>query len=192
MKNIFSIIIILASVVTFAFFVKPKYAELSKMKDDVRRYENVLRNARKLQEIRDSLLEKQKQFSRTELSRLEKMIPDSANNVKLILELQNIASKYGISIQTASSKKDEKKKKTGKKKTGKKVNFDVETKDYGIMTLSFGAIGPYQEFLSFLEDLEDNIRIIDLREITIEPSDRNPNSYNFGLTLDTYWLKDNI
>ncbi len=152
-------------------------------------YGEVLMNARKLQEVRDDLLKKRKSFSKADLSRLEKLIPESADNVKLVMELQNIASKYGLSIQSASSEKDDGL--TKKKGRNRKVNFDIQTKDYGTITLSFTITGPYQSFLSFLKDVEDNIRITDVKDLTISPVD-NGSGYQYDISLETYWVKDNI
>ena len=160
------------------------------MEEKGKQLEEVLSNARKLQEVRDSLLEKRRSFSKSDLTRLSKLIPENADNVKLILELQNIAAKYGLSLQSASSKKDDGSKKKGKT-SSKKINFDVETKDYGTITLNFSINGPYQAFLSFLRDVEDNIRITDVRDLTISPG-QNGGSYQYDISLETYWIKDNI
>ncbi len=190
MKNVLSIIMIVASLAVFAFFVSPQYQELKEVELKGEQYEEVLANAKKLQELRDQLLEKRRGFRKSDLNRLEKLIPDNVNNVKLILELQNIASKYGLSIEAASSEKSDGKDGKGKKKT-KKVNFDIETKDYGTMTLNFTIHGMYPQFIPFLKDVEDNLRLIDVRTINLTPADRNGN-YQFDVTLETYWLKDNI
>ncbi len=187
MKNIISIIVILISLASFIFFVKPEFTQVKALEAKSKEYEEILKNARKLRKIRDQLLEKRQSFSEKDLQRLEKLIPDNADNVKLIIDLQNIAKNYGLSIETASSQKDEK----GKKKKKQKQSFDIESKDYGIISLSFSAKGSYEGFLSFLKDLEDKLRITDVRGLSIEPLEKNQD-YQFSIDVDTYWLKDNI
>lgn len=188
MKNIFSIIVILISLSSFIFIVKPQYEQIKKMEKQDTELEQVLVNARKLQSLRDSLLKKRKELSARDIRRLEKLIPESADNVKLIIEFENIAAKYGLEIQTASAQKDEKGKGAANKSSGQ--NFDIESRDYGVIALDFSITGGYSEFISFLTDVEDNIRISDIRNLSISASETG--EYEFAISVETYWLKDNI
>ncbi len=189
MKNIISIIVIVGSLLSFVFIVKPQYTEIKKLEAKSDDLERVLINARKLQSLRDELLAKRKKLSNRDIKKLEKLIPESADNVKLIIEFENIADKYGLVIQTASTKKgDGIMSKKGGSKTSQ--NFDIETRDYGVISLDFDITGGYSEFISFLSDIESNIRVTDLRNLSINPDEKG--LYTFTVTIETYWLKDNI
>ena len=148
--------------------------------------EEVLVNARRLQSIRDDLLGKKEGLLDTDLARLEKMVPESVDNVKLILELQGIANQYSLEIQTASADRED----SGEEGNGDSGFVDVDSRDYGIIALDFNLTGTYDEFFDFLRDLERNLRITDIRNVTFSSSDTG--EYSFQLTLETYWLKDNI
>lgn len=187
MKNIFSIIVILISLASFVFVVKPQYEQIKELEKKDTELEQVLVNARKLQSLRDSLLAKRKQLSSRDIRRLEKLIPESADNVKLIIEFENIAAKYNLDIKTASAQKDDKQKKS---KQQSSQNFDIESRDYGIISLDFSIVGGYSEFIAFLTDVEDNIRISDVRNLSISATDNN--KFEFSIAVETYWLKDNI
>lgn len=188
MKSIFSVIIIVASLAVALMVTKPHYDEIKLMQDQQTELEEVLGNARKLQNLRDGLLEKRNQLSASDLERLEKVIPENSDNVKLILELQQIANTYNLELQTASSEKDEEE---GEQQ--RPSNFDIETKDYGIITLEFSVRGKYQDFISFLESLEKNIRITDVRALSIGTNFFDDNqTYEYQMIVETYWLKDNI
>ena len=187
MKNIISIIVIIISIATFVFIVKPGYMEIKDIESKSNNLEEVLANAKKLQSLRDNLLEKKKKLSRADLDRLEKLIPENADNVKLIMNLQDIAKTYGLTMETASSDKKDK----DKKGKGGKQTFDIETKDYGIISLDFNISGSYDGFISFIKDIEDNLRITDIKNLSIEGTD-DAKKFNFALKVDTYWLKDNI
>lgn len=182
MKNIFSIIVIIISLGVFVVVVKPEYTKIQEIEAKSNKLEEVLVNARKLQSLRDGLLEKQSKLSGADLKRLEKLIPESADNVKLIIEFQNIADSYGLKIETASSQKDE--------EENSKQSFDIESRDYGIISIDFSIIGSYNNFVSFLSDIEDSLRITDIRSLSIAGSDIG--EYQFTMTVETYWLKDNI
>ncbi len=189
MKNIFSIIIIVVSLATFGLVVKPQYSQIKEMQTTDNELESVLDNARTLQSLRDSLLEKRKSLANADISRLEKLIPESADNVKLILEFEQIAAQNNLEIQTASATKDE------YDESGTTQGFDVESKDYGIITLDFTLSGGYTEFIAFLSGLEKNIRITDLQTLSISPPSQGGSiggQYQYNMSIDTYWLKDNI
>ncbi|MCA9352572.1 type 4a pilus biogenesis protein PilO [Patescibacteria group bacterium] len=186
MKNIISIIVTIISLAAFVLIVQPQYAAIKDMQVRGGQLEGVLDNARKLQSLRDSLLEKRNEIANSDIRRLEKLIPESADNVKLILEFEQIADRYGLSIQAASTTKEDE---SGEQQA---QNFDIESKDYGIITLDFTINGGYAEFISFLKDVEKNLRITDIREFSITPPTGLEADYSFNLTIDTYWLKDNI
>ncbi len=193
MKNIFSIIFIVAAIAGFILVVQPKYKEIQSLQKKSEELEQVLANARKLQSIRDELLEKKNNLSQPDIARLAKMVPDSVDNVKLILELQNIANQYGLQIETASTNKEETAGDAsdgGKAKKEEASFVDLESRDYGIITLDFNLSGTYHNFLSFLRDIERNLRVTDIR--TVAFAGDGTDNYSFQLSLDTYWLKDNI
>ncbi|MFT7328337.1 MAG: Tfp pilus assembly protein PilO [Crocinitomicaceae bacterium] len=184
MKNIFSIFIIIISIATFVLVVQPQYTEIKEMQKKETDLEDVLDNARKLQSLRDSLLEKRNEISETDITRLEKLIPESADNVKLILEFEQIADRHDLQIEAASTVKEEEGEQT--------QSFDIEKNDYGTITLDFTINGGYTNFISFLKDIEKNLRITDIRSLNINPPDGNDAVYSYDISIDTYWLKDNI
>lgn len=193
MRNIFSIIVIIAAIASFVLIVQPQYKEIQVLQQKNSELEEVLSNSRQLQSVRDELLESRNALSEADLARLEKMVPESVDNVKLILELQNIANQYNLQIETASTDKEGEEGAEGEEGTETSQDtslVDVESRDYGIITLNFALTGNYHDFLDFLVDLQTNLRIIDVRSIQFSGDDSS--SYSFKLTLQTYWLKDNI
>ena len=191
MKNIISIIIAIAAIASFVLVVQPQYKEIQELQKKSGELEQVLANARKLQSLRDDLLQKRNSLNQSDLVRLEKMIPDNVDNVKLILELQNVANQYNLQIETANTAKEDEVAPGSEKKEKKEASLvDIESRDYGIITLNFNLSGSYQNFLSFLRDIERNLRVTDIRNVGFASS--GTDTYNFQLSLDTYWLKDNI
>lgn len=167
--------------------VQPQYKEIQALQVQSQELEQVLSNARRLQSIRDSLLDKRNELSNSDLARLEKMVPENVDNVKLILELQSVANQYGLEIQTASTDQEQE----GQAEEQNARSFvDIESRDYGIIALDFNIVGTYHNFLAFLADIERNLRITDVRSLGFVSD--GSGTYSFQLTLETYWLKDNI
>jgi len=192
MKDIVSILIILISAAVFGFVVRPQYSEIKVIQQEGAEFDNVIANARKLNELRDGLIEKRSQLSRADLDRLAKLIPENSDNVKLILELQELADRYNLQIRTASSKEEEVDDVDEDDKGTQ--GFDIDSQDYGIISLNFSLTGTYDDFVSFLSEIERKLRITDVTSLALTPlrEDDGVQKYDFQLGLQTYWLKDNI
>lgn len=185
MKSLFSIILIFVSITIFVFFVIPKYESIQTLSAESETYSQALDNARELEILRDSLLSKFNALSPRDLGRLSMMIPDSANNVKLILDLQQLAQQHSLSLQTASAEQD------GDDQDVASGRIDVESKAYGIVRVSFVIEGTYQDFIAFMKKVEKNLRIVDVEELHFQRvSNNSGNKLQFSLQLRSYWLKD--
>ena len=58
----------------------------------------------------------------------------------------------------------------------------------GNMTFQVRVIGTYGDFQNFLQNLETNIRIFDVRSISIDPLAKpNQDFYGFDLAIITYY-----
>jgi len=96
------IISILAFVVAAALFIgytRPTYDEIGNLKADVDEFNQALEKSKELQELKQGLLSRYNTFSQTDLSKLEKLLPNHVDNVRLILDLDNLASRYGMAVQ---------------------------------------------------------------------------------------------
>lgn len=58
----------------------------------------------------------------------------------------------------------------------------------GNMTFQFRVIGTYEDFKNFLSNLETNIRVFDVRNLSVDPLAKpNQDFYGFDLTVVTYY-----
>jgi len=155
--------------------------------------------AKQLREKRDILRDKYNQISNDEKLELQKLLPDTVDNVRLIIDINNIAKKYGILIQdiAVASDDDEIDDRTGKIQSLDSefegiiddVNIEyADTSKIGVISFSFSATAQYTVFLEFLKDLEEALRIVDIRSLEIERDSENI-FYTYRVNLDTYWLK---
>jgi len=181
-KNALTIILVIISVLLLAFYVRPAYDNINKLRSDQDEYNVALENARSLQSIRESLLAKRNSFTPTDLNRLNKMLPDNVDNVKLILELQTMAQKHNLELKTATTEEDEE----------EEDLLDTQTKDYGIITLDFELFGQYSNFVAFLDEVAQTLRLTDIEAISFDKGRSDDEDINYNLGLRTYWLKDNI
>ncbi len=191
MRFIFPIILIVASIASFVLFTNPTYSEIKKLNVDAASYSSALDNSLKLQKVRDALSSKFHAFPQDSLDRLSKLLPDSVNNITLIIDIQRIAQGYGMTINnvkfdapTAATSADQ--------FAGATPGAIAEAaKEYGTFNLEFSTEASYGNFLKFIGDLEKSLRVVDISSVTFSSSDTNVlNSYKYNIKIKTYWLKN--
>ncbi len=203
MKFVTPIILITISVLSFLFFTNPTYKEIAEKKIKIASYDSALNNAQELQKNRDELSAKYNTLSKSDLTRLAQLLPDSADNIRLIIDLQRMAQAYGMTIN--STKFDAKTKKgenTGSLTAGTSTDVLQATKDYGTFDLEFSTTAPYENFLKFTKDIEASLRLSDIQSIEftsdvatgapttgISLGNTGPKGYTYTIKLRTYWLK---
>ena len=199
MKNITSIIVIICAVGVFFFFTDREYKEVKQLQTEIEANKKIIELANKLDTKKVELNDKFNQISREEKEELEKLLPDTVDNVRLIIDMNNIAEKFGIIIRDISINTNESSTGGSKKTTtGQKSNFDniteensikyVDTSKIGVISFSFSVSAKYEVFLDFLKQLEETLRLVDIRNIEVSRGTTDV-LYNYRVTLDTYWLK---
>lgn len=192
-KAILSILFIGASIMVFVLYVRPTYDDVQQNRSKVARFDEALAKTREIQELKSSLLSRYNLFAGANLDRLQKMLPDHVDNVRLVLDMDGIASKYGIRIQNVSVQEQGK---GAEDASGTILNGGAtQNRPYQSLTLQFEVIATYDEFVLLMRDLESSLRIVDLVSLTLRPRAISAESdtdveplYTFGVSLRTYWL----
>lgn len=195
MRNIFPIIFIVIAITAGVLFVGPMFADVSKLRNDVSAYDTALAHSTELQKVRDTLLESYNAIPKDDKERLIKFMPNTVDNIQLILEIQQVASLHGMSLKNIAFE--------APKPTTTDQNVDPNSdpnaqKPYGVFNLEFKTDANYVNFLAFLKDLELNLRLIDVKSISftvpdkkmsMQNQDNDPSIYTYDVKLQTYWLK---
>ncbi len=183
---------------TFFLFTDKTYKEARAFMEKSASYEEALKNARQLKETRDALTNKYNTFSKTDLDKLNKILPDNVENIRLILDIQRIAQTYGMDIQNikfdatvTGDKKD-----TDSAQAVQSAAQIANKKDYGIFEMQFVTTrSSYANFVNFVKDLEKSLRVVDVNAITFNSTESigaSPSSsdmYKYEFKIKTYWLK---
>lgn len=183
-KLTFPILFILLSIGLFFTYVDPKYKDIQNTLKEEEKYDQALDKSKELREIRDELLSKYNSFQTSDLDRLIKLLPDHVDNVRLILDIDHIASIYGMRIKDVS---------INKKEDSKDGIIGPDINPYQSVSLSFSVASTYDDLKQFIRDLERSLRIVDIVSIALAPSNvvtRNGALYSYNISLKTYWLKN--
>jgi len=96
----------------------------------------------------------------------------------LSVEIESVTKNSGLTLKDIDVKKPE---------DTQKSSFEDQKTGVGKILVTMKAVGPYKSFVSFLENMEKNLRLIEIERITFIAG--NADSYEYNITADTYWKK---
>ena len=196
MRNIFALIgLIMAGVIYFTY-TQPAYSEAKLLKEDIAQYNLALDKATELKKLKEALLSRYNTFPPEAKDRLHKLLPDHVDNVRLILDIDSLASKFNMAIQnvTIESASDESEAGASASAAGGASAISSITagkQKYDSLTLKFSTHASYATFVSFLEALQSSLRIVDVVSLSLAPDSgaSQERLYRIDITIRTYWLK---
>lgn len=185
-KLMFPILFIILSAGLFFMYVDPTYNDIQDILKEEEQFNQALDKSKELQEIRDRLLGRYNTFLTSDINKLTKLLPDNVDNVRLVLDIDNIASKYGMRIKDVSVSRE------GSKQVG---TIGPNNELYESVKLLFAITSSYKDLILFIKDLESSLRIVDIREISLTPliirdsTEEGEHIYEYVINLQTYWLR---
>ena len=227
MNNLFSIALLLASVGVFFGYINPTYTAVTGSSDNKvksvqelqateKDYNDAFSKTREIKAIYDGLLKKYNTISGTANDdKIAKLLPDHIDSVRLIIDLNNIAFKYGMSLsnilltapgaQNVPSKVGEVPGQTASAQaaTALPTVIGPNYRLYDSVKLGFSVTGSYSNFVSFVRELESSLRLVDIISLSFTTSKTGQQAsvssplatpagsdiYTYVLTVKTYYLK---
>lgn len=176
------ILLILIAIGLFFGYVNPTYSgHVAELKGEIRSYDDALKAAQAFSDKEDQILAERGQIPTEGLVRLESFLPDGVDNVQLILDLNALAGRSGLTLS----------------------DFDVAASSLGggssdrlpleaegpveSLDLTLSATGTYASFKTFLTGVEWSLRPLDLVELDID--DSATGVYTYRMKFRLYWLR---
>ncbi len=179
MRALLPLLFIVIAAGIFFGFIDPTYQRVKELRAEEANFDQALTRSKELQQVRDQLLSRYNTFPQSDLERLEKLIPDNVDNVRLILDFDALASAYGMRIRDVELETNESRAARGQ------VGSDENR--YDSLILSFSVTGTYDTFRAFLGDLEESLRLVDVTSISFTATQTGV--YDYSVAVKTYWLK---
>ena len=174
-----SVLLLASSFVFYFLLLKPAYLEVGNLRGLQLKTEEDLNNKRLIIQKVDDLIKKYQSIGvvREQISDAIPLDPDLA---RLMLQLSVFASKNNVDIQSLlfsiSTVKDAPKP-------------DI-TYGYGVIKTTLEVAGNYELLLAFLNDVESNVRLMDVRGISfskVSTKDKEANIFSYKLEFDSYY-----
>ncbi|KND48296.1 MAG: putative pilO [Parcubacteria bacterium C7867-002] len=191
-RNSTAVILVILSIGIYFTFTSGQLAQARAIKAVNDEYSKAIDNAIALIRVRDNLLAQYKEVSEIDRINLDKMIPSTVDNIRLVIDLKDIAAKHGFALKNIKATAPVTQQGTVPSaprivNTSQIGASDITAPVLDTVTVSFTVTAPYLEFISFLQDLESNLRIMDITRLSLKTQDTGV--YEFGVELKTYWLR---
>ncbi len=115
------------------------------------------------------------------LARLTTFLPDSVNNVGLVLDLNALAARSGLSLANIDVVAN------NVSASAQGALSVASANSTGSVNLSLSAVGTYPALKTFLIGIEKSARILDVQDIVVRGSDTGV--YNYQMKIRLYWLR---
>lgn len=182
MKFLTPIMFLALAAAIFFWIVNPIYKDIKVLGAEKTNYDAAITRATQAGQKRDSLVNKHNTFTDADLERLNKLLPVTSDNIRLIVDLNAIASKYtseigGIAVNEEAV-------------TTSVVDPSLtpdQVSAYKPIFVTFSATMTYDNFLRFLTDIQKNLRLTDV--VNVKFTADSSGSYDFSITLKTYVMR---
>lgn len=173
LKTITPILSIILSLVIFFVYVKPTFTEIKGTKAEIDAYDKAIDQSKENTSLLTDLLAKKNAYPKEDLDRLEAIVPVEVNSVKLLADLSEIAKKHNVLFGNivVGDKDGQGGGKSSEESLTPSVQATLDYKDIAFTDISFGIIGTYDEFKSFLFDVEQSLTLMEVVGISMGESE---------------------
>ena len=175
------IFLVILAIAIFYVYLDPAYADIKRLRAEEQAYINAIESVKAVEAKRNELLSKYNSFSNTDLDRLDEMLPERIDNVRLVAEINGIAQQYDIEIRRVRVAED----RGSNSSSGQSITDS--TLRHKTLSVSFNFDASYEPFTDFIRDLEQSLRITDFSLVSFR-TESNSQNVTYNVTLKTYWL----
>jgi hypothetical protein len=181
---------LIISVAMFLLYVRPTYnGPIQETKTKIDSYTAALAAADRFSQKEAELTQAKANISPDSLARLNAFLPDGVDNVQLILDLDALAARSGVTLSNFDIKNQDGSDSAttdatavpGQLGPGLTSNTPVDSLD-----LTLSATGSYPAFRSFLSGVEQSLRPLDVVNLSV--SESATGIYKYDMTIRIYWL----
>ncbi len=173
MRYITAVILASLSAILIVGYAYPTYESVAKLEERVVELQGYVEKATKAQAKIDELDTRYKAFPIGANERMNTMIPEKIDDVRLTMDITDLAAVHGISLANPSIKK------IADDKTGQIQKYLV----------SFSVEAPYNTFRRFLNDIEYWLQIRDITNLSLTAGETLQSPMQIKMDFITYSLQ---
>lgn len=175
------ILSILIALAIFFLFTQSIIADIRTTQSETKEYRDAVANAAKFNQKLNELVQRAHSFSAQDVERLETLTPKSVNEVKLLVDLEEMIRSHGMFLGNISVSESTEKEVRSDTKPGITYEEDFIPSD-----VSFTLIGTYDQFRGLLADIERSLVLMDVTHLKFSAKEGALQQYE--VTIRTYAL----
>lgn len=184
-----SLILFFTAAVIGLFYLGPEWRTFRILRQ---RLENLTATSVELDVLvqnRDELISKINTIPQTDLSRIEKAVPQGPHGAEFLVLLEGLAVRHGLVLKRVDLAGIEKAREAAQNQprpSGLLAETATASGDIKELPANLNVAGSYEKLKAFLEDLELNLRLIDIEELSFTAPSK-ADIFDFSLKLKTYY-----
>ena len=183
MERLLPVVGILIALGLFFGYINPTMnGPIAAAQTEIQGYDNALAAAERFKEKQASLEAERIAMPPESLVRLEMFLPDGVDNVQLILDLDALASRTGMTLSNFDTTEIE-----GESEAASDGIVNPSGAPLDSIELTTSGKGTYAAFRTFLDATEESLRPLDLVSLDIKTSANGVHTYD--MTFRLYWLR---
>ncbi|MBI4155753.1 MAG: type 4a pilus biogenesis protein PilO [Candidatus Zambryskibacteria bacterium] len=182
MKSLTPFIVIAISVGMYFVYISPGFVEINTQRNKITEYINVLEKSKELKNKRDSVLTAYNNISEEDITRLNKIIPETFDAVLFANDINNLASRHNVTVKDIKINAPD--------SESRVIPAESTDKLYKTTAVTLTLSGEYQQFIKFMADIETSLRLMDISSLTVKSGGKSgSNLLDYSLEIYTYSLK---
>lgn len=186
-SRLIPLLLVVAAGGLFFGYVQPTYSgSIATLTSENKNLDTALLAAREFKEKEVALTRERSTIPADQLARLESALPDSVDNVQLIVDLNSLAARSGVQLSQFDVSGGE----GTEGETAVAVANDAALasgEPTDSLEVSVSATGTYASFRTFLDGIEKSLRPLDVVELSVQ--DSSTGVYTYNMTFRLYWLR---
>jgi len=185
-RNLVATILIIAAIGVYFTVTKSMIADARQVQAANAELVKALESADQIIKLRNDVNQEYQRISPENRARLDKMIPSAVDNIRLVIDLDNLAKSKGFvlsdvkaSVPSNTNSPGRAAAASGAAPIGEPVLDKVQ--------VSLSAVTSYEKFIEFMQAIEANLRIMDLSSLKVSAAEGG--LYSFTAKYQTYWLR---
>ena len=173
---------LVAAVGIFFAYINPLWTgQIAQEKAAIASDDQALASANQFVKRENELATQMNAIDPSALSRLETFLPDSVDNVGLILDLNALAARSGVEIDSVDVAGQ------GGTASAQAAAVTDGSGPVGSIDMLISAKGTYDALVKFLQGVELSERLLDVTDLTVNGSTNGV--YTYQMSIRIYWLR---
>lgn len=177
--RILPILALLLAVIVFFGYTNPTYSgSIAEQKAAIASDDGALKAAADYAQKASELAALESTMDQGLIDRAKTLLPDSVDNVGVILDLDALAARTGVTLVSIN---------VAQPAAGSNTGDAIGHSPVASVDLTLSAKGTYGAFRTFLTGLESSERLLDVTDLSVSGSDTGV--YTYQITARLYWLR---